>query len=227
MKEEAKSKKDLLKELKSLHRKINRLEKTNRNINISQSEEIRRTEKKYYNIFEESLDGLYISSPEGKILDVNKRGLMIFGYDSKDEIYKLDLAKDIYTNPADRQRILSMVNSQGSAEYEVKYKKKNGEIMDMYCSLVAEKNGSGEIISYRGIVRDISKQKYAEKVLSESEERYHSIFENSISAVFLINQEGSIIAANPEASRIFGWAEEEFRLLKTDAIIDTTDTAFN
>jgi PAS domain S-box-containing protein len=175
MKEEEKTREELLKELKSQQRKVNPLEKANRKLSDSRAEEIRLSEEKYHSIFEESLDGLYITSPEGKILDINNRALMIFGYDTKEEMYKLDLATDIYANPADRQRILSMVNSQGSAEYEVAYKKKNGEIRNMHCSLVAVKDSSGKISSYRGIIRDISEQKQSEKAMLQLNRKLRAI----------------------------------------------------
>ena len=92
-------------------------------------EALRLSEEKYRNIFEESFDGLFITSPSGKIVDMNKKGISMFGYDTIEEIRKLDLATDVYANPEDRQRILSMVNSQGGAEYEVNVKRKNDEIM--------------------------------------------------------------------------------------------------
>ena len=88
-----------------------------------------KSEEKYRNIFEESFDGLFITSPSGKIVDMNKKGISMFGYDTIEEIRKLDLAMNVYANPEDRQRILSMVNSQEGAEYEVNVKRKNGEIM--------------------------------------------------------------------------------------------------
>ena len=175
MKEEARTKKDLLKELKSQQRKVNRFEKASRKLSDSRAEEIRLSEEKYHNIFEESLDGLFISSSQGKILDINNRGLMMSGYNTKEEIYKLDIATDIYTNPADRQRILSMVNSQGSAEFEVEFKKKNGEIRNMHCSLVAVEDSSGKISSYRGIIRDISEQKQSEKAMLQLNRKLRAI----------------------------------------------------
>ncbi len=192
-------------------------------IRVRAEELLRQSEEKYRNIFEGSFDGLFITSPGGKILDMNKKGISMFGYDTKEEMCKLDLATNVYANPADRQRILSMVNAQGSAEYEVDVKKKNGEIMPTHCSLVAVKDSLGEIDSYRGIIRDISKQKQSEKALRESEERYHSVFENSIDAVFLTRPDGRILAANPEACRIFGRTEEELCLLGRESIIDKTD----
>jgi len=175
MKEEEKTREELLKELKSQQRKVNPLEKANRKLSDSRAEEMRLSEEKYHNIFEESFDGLFVSSPQGKILNINNRGLMMTGYDTKEEIYKLDIATDIYANPADRQRILSMVNSQGSAEYEVEFKKKNGEIRNMHCSLTAVKDSSGKISSYRGIIRDISEQKQSEKALLQLNRKLRAI----------------------------------------------------
>ena len=48
-----------------------------------------------------------------------------------------------------------------------------------------------------------------EKTLRESEDRYRSLFDNSIDAVLLTAPDGRILAANPEACRIFGRTEEE------------------
>jgi len=53
MKEEAKTREELLKELRSLQRKINHFEKANRKLSDSRAEEMRLSEEKYHNIFEE------------------------------------------------------------------------------------------------------------------------------------------------------------------------------
>ncbi len=68
---------------------------------------------------------------------MNKKGVAMFGYDTKEEILSLDLERDVYAHPPDRKRILAMVNAQGSAEYEVVVKKKSGEEMITYCALTA------------------------------------------------------------------------------------------
>ncbi len=126
---------------------------------------LRKSEEKYRTLYEESFDGLFITSPAGKILDMNKKGIMMFGYDTKEEILSLDLEKDVYAYPPDRKRILSMVNLLGSAEYDVTVKKKNGEKMITHCALTAVRSTSGEITSYRGIIRDISDHTRIENIM--------------------------------------------------------------
>lgn len=114
--------------------------------------------------FEESFDGLFVTSPAGKILDINKKGIEMFGYDLKDEMLKLDLEKDVYMYPQERKRILSVINSTGTAEYEVVVKKKNGEKMITHCSMTVIKDSQGNITSYRGIIRDITVNKKIESI---------------------------------------------------------------
>jgi len=123
------------------------------------------SEEKYRVRFEESFDGLFITSPEGKILDMNKKGIELFGYDTKEEVLELDLERDVYYYPEDRKRILAMINEQGTAEYEVAVKKKNGEKIITYCSLSVVTDETGKKTSYRGIIRDITKRKMRETIM--------------------------------------------------------------
>ena len=63
----------------------------------------------------------------------------------------------------------------------------------------------------------------AEEALKESEERYRSLFQNSIDGILLTAPDGSILEANPEACRIFGRTEEELRKLGRAGVVDMTD----
>jgi two-component system NtrC family sensor kinase len=51
--------------------------------------------------FEDSADALYISSREGRLLDVNPAWLRLFGY-GREEFTVLQF-RDLYLNPSDRE----------------------------------------------------------------------------------------------------------------------------
>jgi two-component system NtrC family sensor kinase len=79
------------------------------------------------------------------------------------------------------------------------------------------------LLLYYLIGRYASDRRKAEEELIESEERYHSLFQNSIDAVMLTSPEGSILAANPEACRIFQMTEEEICRGGRAGLVDMTD----
>lgn len=126
---------------------------------------LRESEEKYRSLFEESLDGLFISNAEGNYIDINQKVIQIFGYDSKEEMLALDLEKDIYAYPADKAHIFAFVNKKGFAELEVIIKKKNGERITALCSYTAVKDKDGAITSYRGMIRDITEKKKSEELI--------------------------------------------------------------
>ncbi len=126
---------------------------------------LRESEEKYRSLFEESFDGLFISNPEGQYTDINQKTIEMFGYDSREEMLALDLAKDIYAYPEDRKKILSYVNAHGFGEFEIVAKKKNGDRMTTLCSFNAVKGKDGSITAYRGIIRDITEKKISEELI--------------------------------------------------------------
>jgi PAS domain S-box-containing protein len=62
-----------------------------------------------------------------------------------------------------------------------------------------------------------------EKTLRESEEKYRSLFDNTIDAVLLSAPNGRILAANPKACQIFGRTEEEICRIGREGLVDLTD----
>jgi len=150
-------------ELERLRRRVKELEESEARLRGTEKA-LKESEEKYRTLFEESFDGLFITCPEGRILDMNRKGVAMFGYDTKEEILSLDLERNVYAHPPDRKRILAMVNARGTAEYEVVVKKKNREEMVTHCSLTAVRDDKGTIVSYRGIIRDITERNRQEGV---------------------------------------------------------------
>jgi len=163
--------------------------------------DLRTSYEKYRALFEESFDGLFVTSPAGRILDINRKGVAMFGYATKEEVLRLDLEQDIYVRPPDRAWILAMVRDGGSAEYEVDVKKKNGEQMTTYCSLTAVLDEHGAIASYRGIIRDITERKRAEAERS----LLAAAVEQAADLVIVVDRDGMVQAVNPAFERLTGY----------------------
>jgi PAS domain S-box-containing protein len=124
----------------------------------------RESEARYHRFFEESFDGLFITTPSGRFLDVNRKCVAMFGYGSKREMLALDLARDLYADPGARERLLAGVDAAGTGEFDAVVKRKGGEKMLAHFSLTAERDESGATRCYRGVARDVTAQRREEQV---------------------------------------------------------------
>src|SRR4030043_142488 len=131
---------------------------------------LRESEQKYRTLFEESKDVIYISTPEGKFLDINPAGIELFGYPSKEEFLQIDITHDLYISPVDREKFQKVLARQGySKDYEVVFRKKDGEHVIVLLTTTIVRDERGEIVAYRGIMKDITERKKLEEQLLQAQ----------------------------------------------------------
>jgi len=63
----------------------------------------------------------------------------------------------------------------------------------------------------RGTIQDITARKQMESALKFTEQRYHSIFEESTDAIWITSEDGKFVDFNPATVELFGYTEEELR----------------
>ncbi|PJB39065.1 MAG: PAS domain-containing sensor histidine kinase, partial [Deltaproteobacteria bacterium CG_4_9_14_3_um_filter_44_9] len=86
------------------------------------------SEEDYRRLFEHVRCGVYISSKKGKFIDANQALLDMLGYKSKEEFLDIDITRDLYLMPEDRQRFQEMIERDGHViDYEVDFKRKDGK----------------------------------------------------------------------------------------------------
>ncbi len=128
------------------------------------------SEEKYRTLFEESKDAVFMSSPEGKYLDINQAGVELFGYSSKEEFLAIANANDLYFNPEDRKTYLTMVDEQGFVkDYEIRMKRRDGKKLSILSTSSIVRDEQGAIKAYRGIMRDVTEHKNLEQQLLQSQ----------------------------------------------------------
>ncbi len=132
------------------------------------AERLQKSEEKYRKLFEESRDVVFIASPQGKLVDINHAGVELFGYDSKEELLKADISKDLYFNAADRGRYMKEMEKHGYVDmYELVLRRKDGEKVIVSVTANAARDDAGNIILYQGIMRDLTNIKKLEQHLLE------------------------------------------------------------
>jgi len=136
-----------------------------------QAEELlKKTEEKYRRLFEDSRDAVFISSADGKFLDINPAGLELFGLDSKEELLQIDIARTLYLNPQDRAEVRRVQEAFGYLkDYEIALRRKDGQRRIVLETSYAVRDEKGKIVAYKGFLRDITERKSLERQLLQSQ----------------------------------------------------------
>lgn len=128
-------------------------------------EKLIESQERYHLLFENSLDGIYRTTLEGKYIDANPALIRMLGYDSKEELLKIDIPTQLYLRKNDRP-----TPDKRDRIFETQLKRKDGSVITVEInSRVVRKDGKP--VCYEGIVRDITQRKETEKKLKESYEK--------------------------------------------------------
>ena len=131
---------------------------------------LRLSEDKFSKAFRSSPDAIAIASlTDGMIMEVNGRWEEILGYTRDEAVGRTVWELQIYQNPGERARLVSMVDEQGSArDFEVDLRKKTGEIRNVLTC--AEPMMIRDEPCMLVIVRDVTELKLAEEAFRRNEE---------------------------------------------------------
>jgi diguanylate cyclase (GGDEF)-like protein/PAS domain S-box-containing protein len=129
--------------------------------------QLRQSEEQYRSLFEACLDVVYMTSPGGMFLDVNPAGLSLFGYDTHEDLLLADIGADLYCEPADRDEFKRLIAEHGYVrDREVRLKRRDGRVLIVQETATAMKDEAGNVVAYRGILRDVTDQKRAQDALA-------------------------------------------------------------
>lgn len=127
-------------------------------------------EERYRELFEESRDAIVIGTLEGRILDINPAGVRLFGFDDKEEMLQLDIARDLYWNPDDRKRTGALFRSQGyMQDTEIELRTKDGRKIRVIESASAVRDSRGNLLGFRGFLRDVTEHHRLQGQLRQSQ----------------------------------------------------------
>ncbi|MBF2020744.1 MAG: response regulator [Hydrococcus sp. C42_A2020_068] len=128
-------------------------------------------EEKYRSIFENSVTGIFQSTPEGRFLSANPRLAEIYGCESVSSLLEnvTDIERQIYILPERRQELVGLMQEKGAVEnFESQVYRQDGTTIWISENTRSVRDCSGELLYYEGTVTDISDRKQAEAALKEA-----------------------------------------------------------
>jgi PAS domain S-box-containing protein len=131
-------------------------------------ESLRITEENYRSIFENSLEGIFQSTPKGYYLNVNPAMAKIHGYNSPEDMIASvkHIDHQIYVNFNIREEFKLLLEQQDKiSNFEYQVYRKDGKIIWLQENTRAVRDNKGKLMYYEGIVQDITDRKRKEEIL--------------------------------------------------------------
>lgn len=170
------------------------------------------SETKFRSIFEHAVEGMFQSTPEGRLITCNPSMARIFNYGSPEEMVSkvTNIGHQLYSNSEDRRTFKELLEQTGVAGgFEAEFLRRDGTLLWGSLNVRAVKDKAGNILHYEGALEDITGRKHAEEALRKSEEKYRNIFENAVEGIFQVTTSGRYLSANPAVARIHGYGSPE------------------
>ncbi|MEP0870025.1 PAS domain S-box protein [Trichocoleus desertorum AS-A10] len=171
-------------------------------------EALRLAEEKYRSIFENSLEGIFQTAPNGSYLSANPALARIYGYSSSEDlIANLTSAEQLYIEPDRRTEFILALEQDGVvSRFESEVYRRDGNLIWISETARAVRDAKGKLLYYEGTVADITDRKRFEAALrlqqAKAEELLLNILPPSI-AEKLKQNSGAIADSFPDVTVLF------------------------
>jgi PAS domain S-box-containing protein len=132
-----------------------------------------RAEQRYRSIFENAVEGLYVSSPDGRFLSANPALARMLGYDSVPALFTAinDIKRQIYVRPERRDDFFRLIQSVDEiADFVSEIHRRDGTTLWISESVRVVRDARGIIDHFEGVATNVTQQREAERALREAKE---------------------------------------------------------
>jgi len=169
--------------------------------------EHREKEQRFTQLFESLQEGVYISNPEGKLLEVNPALVTILGYDSKEDL--LSLAPEQLNVDAGGDPVLGRGGSQSgrTRTREVRLRRKDGGVavcVDTSSGVME----AGRVVRYQGTLVDVTEKHALEQQLRRQEEFRRHLLESFPDLILVLDLKGQYTFVSARIGELLGYGPE-------------------
>ncbi|UCC71853.1 MAG: sigma 54-interacting transcriptional regulator [Gemmatimonadota bacterium] len=172
---------------------------------------MRRSERLFRTFFESTPVMMHTLNDRWELVSVNDHWLRVLGYERQEVLGHrvTEFMTEASRQEAREVNFPRFLEAGVSRDVEVQFIKKDGEVLDVLLSAIAERDATGRIDYTLAFLIDISDRKRAEVALQRSEARFRKLVEHAADAFFVIDPEGRVLDVNQLACESLGCSRDE------------------
>ena len=135
---------------------------------------IEQAEEKYRSIFENSVEGIFQTTPDGRYLSANPSLVDLYGYESLEEMCAsiTSIENQLYVLPDRRSKFIRLIEEKGSvSDFESQVYCRDGSVIWVSETARAVRDRNGNLLYYEGTVANITARKKVEEALRIEQEK--------------------------------------------------------
>jgi PAS domain S-box-containing protein len=170
---------------------------------------MKRSEARFTELFETLQEGIYIVTPEDKILEVNPALVSMLGYRSKEELLSKKVT-EVFVDELQRNAVTREVNREASPQgREITLRRKDGQ--PVYClnTTSVVRDTSGRIVRYQGALVDITERRAIEKQLHQQQEFARRLVDSFPDLIFVVDPQRRYTFVSPKFKEVLGYEPSE------------------
>ncbi|MFZ5879720.1 MAG: PAS domain S-box protein, partial [Chloroflexota bacterium] len=137
--------------------------------------------QEYHALFERIPDGVYRSTPQGRLLTANPALVRMLGYASVEELLKVDITRDLYMDSAERQQfLLELDQKEEPLTASIRLRRKDGSILTVLDNSRTVRDKQGEVQYYEGVLTDITELLQVEETLARRVNELELLYEHGL-----------------------------------------------
>ena len=181
-------------------------------------EALKRSEERFHSLVENAGDAFFIHDLDGRFVDANQWAYDSLGY-TREELLGLSVDDvEMGFDPAGLLELWGKVVAGTPITLDGAHRRKDGSTFPVEIRLgVFESDGRRLMLA---LARDVTERQKAQAALRESERRFRQLFEQSVDALLMHDEEGRVVDCNSEACRSLGYTREELLELSVKNFVE-------
>ncbi|NEP11433.1 MAG: response regulator [Symploca sp. SIO2C1] len=142
-------------------------------------------EQKYHSIVDNAKEGIFQTTPSGRLLSANPALARLYGYESSEDliINVTDIGQQLYVEPHRRSEFIKAVEAEGTvSDFESQVYRKNGQVIWVEENAHVVHDPKGNLLYYEGSVSNITERKLTQEALKFQKEQIEKLLLNILPA---------------------------------------------
>jgi PAS domain S-box-containing protein len=133
-------------------------------------EALRQSEERMRALIDRAAYAIFRSTRAGRFLDVNPSLIAMLGYDSAEELLAIDIPRDLYVDPEERENWITAIDGGAYPEwFDLTWRRRDGTPMAVRLSARAARDSHGDVLWYEGIAENVTERLRREAVVRRAE----------------------------------------------------------